>query len=182
MIGTLIAFMSYISMLSMPFNNMGQVIIDFVQSGASIKRVNEIIESVSEITEKKNAVFRQIKGDVEFRDVSFGYTNDSMAVKNINFKASAGKTIAIIGTTGSGKTSLINLIPRYYDADKGEIFIDNINIKNYNVSNLRSQIGFCSQEVFLFNISIADNIKFGKPNASFQEVIDAAKSANIHDL
>jgi ATP-binding cassette subfamily B protein/subfamily B ATP-binding cassette protein MsbA len=182
MMGTLIAFMSYISMLSMPFNNMGQVIIDFVQSGASIKRVNEIIESVSEITEKKNAFSRRIKGDVEFREVSFGYAKDSMAVKKINFKASAGQTIAIIGTTGSGKTSLINLIPRYYDADKGEILIDNMNIKNYNISNLRSQIGFCSQEVFLFNISIADNIRFGKPNASFQEVIDAAKSANIHDF
>ncbi len=182
MMGTLIAFMSYISMLSMPFNNMGQVIIDFVQSGASIKRVNEIIESVSEIAEKKNAFSRRIKGDVEFKEVSFGYTKDSMAVKKINFKASAGQTIAIIGTTGSGKTSLINLIPRYYDADKGEILIDNMNIKNYNISNLRSQIGFCSQEVFLFNISIADNIRFGKPNASFQEVIDAAKSANIHDF
>ncbi|MFA5333319.1 MAG: ABC transporter ATP-binding protein [Candidatus Nanoarchaeia archaeon] len=181
-IGTLLAFIAYMAMLAMPLNNLSQFIIDFVQSGASLKRVNEIIQTAADIKDSSNAKSHAIKGDVEFKNVNFGYMKESLVLKNINFKALAGQTIAVIGTTGSGKTSLINLVPRYYDATKGAILIDNINVKNYNISNLRSQIGFCSQEVFLFNISIADNIRFGKPDASLDEVIGAAKHANIHDF
>lgn len=181
-IGTLLAFIAYIAMLGMPLNNLSQFIIDFVQSGASLRRVNEIIQTASDIKNIDNAKIHEIKGDVEFKNVSFGYMKDSCALKNINFKTKAGQSIAIIGTTGSGKTSLINLIPRYYDASKGSVMIDDINVKKYNISNLRSQIGFSSQEVFLFNISIADNIRFGKPSASMNEVINASKHANIHDF
>jgi ABC-type multidrug transport system fused ATPase/permease subunit len=181
-IGTLLAFISYMSMLAMPLNNLSHFIIDFVQSGASIKRVNEIINTIGEVPKKKGAKVREIKGKVEFKNVDFGYLKDSLVLKDINFKAEPGQIIAIIGTTGSGKTSLINLIPRYYDVVRGSILIDDLNIKNYEINSLRSQIGFCSQEVFLFNISIADNIRFGRPNASLEEVINSAKHANIHDF
>ncbi|VVB74734.1 putative ABC transporter ATP-binding protein [Candidatus Tiddalikarchaeum anstoanum] len=181
-IGTLLAFVSYMSMLGMSLGNFGHVVIDFVQAGASLKRVNEIIETTTEIVEKPNPVSKFIEGDVEFKNVSFGYVSNSLVLKNLNFKIKKGERVAIVGTTGSGKTSLINLIPRYYDVDKGAVYIDNVNVKDYKISNLRSQIGFCSQEVFLFNISIADNIRFGRPNATMEEVIDAGKHANIHDF
>lgn len=181
-IGILISFISYMTMLIIPFKRLGNIIINFVQAEASLKRIDEILETKTEIKEKKNAIKRIIKGDIEFKNVYFSYLKDSIILNNINFKIKKGQKIVIVGTTGSGKSTLIKLIPRYYEINKGKILIDNINIKNYNIKNLRNQIGVCSQEIFLFKISIADNIRFGRNNASMDEVITAAKHANIHDF
>jgi ABC-type multidrug transport system fused ATPase/permease subunit len=142
-----------------------------------------VIDSVPDIKEVANPVSAAgIKGDVGFHDVSFGYTPSNLVLKNLDFAVPAGKKIAIIGTTGSGKSTIINLLPRFYDVSSGEIKIDGVNIKDYTLNELRKQIGVVSQDVFLFNKSILDNIRFGNDGATLEQAIDAAKIANIHDF
>ncbi|MCK5611192.1 ATP-binding cassette domain-containing protein, partial [Candidatus Pacearchaeota archaeon] len=121
---------------------------------------------------------------VEFRGVNFGYTSN-LVLKDINFEVPAGSKIAILGTTGSGKSTLMSLLPRFYDATGGEVLIDGINIRDFKldgVDSIRSQIGTCSQNIFLFNTSIAENIRFGRDDATMDEIVQAAKNANIHDF
>ncbi len=181
-IGTLIAFLAYINMLRGPLQMLNGVAVQFVQADAAMSRVREVFESMPEIVEKENAISAEnITGNIEFRNVNFGYTK-SLVLKELNFKIDAGQKIAMLGTTGSGKSTLISLIPRYYDITDGEILIENVNIQDYNLNELRDQVGFCSQDIFLFNKSITDNIRYGRPEATPEEVVRAAKSANIHDF
>ena len=119
---------------------------------------------------------------MEFQGVSFGYVKDLNILSDISFRAEAGEKIAILGATGSGKTSLIYLIPRFYDARTGSIKIDGVDIKNYKVDSLQRQVGIVLQDVFLFSGTIKSNIAFGKPDATDEEIVNAAKLARIHDF
>ncbi|MHA1511904.1 MAG: ABC transporter ATP-binding protein, partial [Promethearchaeota archaeon] len=178
-IGTLIAFIGYVTMLMMPLHMLNGVIINFVAADAAMIRVKDVLDSMPEVFEKTDAFSaKNIKGKVEFKNVDFGYTS-SLVLKDITFKAEAGSKMAILGTTGSGKSTLISLLPRFYDVTSGSLLIDDIDVKNYKLEgpdSIRSQIGVCSQDIFLFNTTIADNIRFGKEETTLEEVIEAAKS------
>jgi len=184
-IGTLVAFLGYVTMLMMPLHMLNGVIINFVAADAAMIRVKDVLDSMPEVVEKPNALSaKNIKGKVEFKNVDFGYTS-TLVLKDITFTAKAGSKMAILGTTGSGKSTLISLLPRFYDVTNGSLLIDGTDVKDYILDgeeSIRSQIGVCSQNIFLFNTTIAENIKFGKEETTRKEVIEAAKSANIHEF
>ena len=180
---TLVTFQSYIGLTTFPLVVIGQLMIMYVQADAALRRVREVIESAPEIKEKRNPISaKSLKGYIEFNDVSFGYTPSNRVLKNLTFKVPSGRKVAIIGTTGSGKSTIINLIPRFYDVSEGAIKIDEIDVRDYNISELRGNIAIVSQDTFLFNKTIKENITYGKENATMEDIIEAAKSANIHDF
>jgi ATP-binding cassette subfamily B protein len=182
-IGILTTLQSFAAQTIFPLIIMGQILTMYVQSDAALIRIREVIDSVPDIKEISNPLpAAGIKGEVAFRDVSFGYTPSNLVLKNLDFHVPAGKKIAIIGTTGSGKSTIINLLPRFYDVTSGEISIDEVNIKDYKLNELRKQIGVVSQDVYLFNKSILDNIRYGNDEATREQVIEAAKIADIHDF
>lgn len=178
----LIAFIFFLTILYNPLYFFIMILSQFVQADASLTRVNEVLELTPEIKEDKNPISTSnISGDIVFKNVDFGYTS-TMVLKNLNFSAKSGEKIALLGTTGSGKSTLISLLPRFYDPVSGEITIDGINIRKYKLKELRTQIGLVSQNIFLFNSTIGENIAFGKEDASFDEIKLAAESANISDF
>ncbi len=180
---TLVTFQSYIGLTTFPLVVIGQIMIMYVQADAALRRVREVIESAPEIKERPNPISaKSLKGYIEFNDVSFGYTPSNRVLINLTFKVPSGQKVAIIGTTGSGKSTIINLIPRFYDVSEGAIKIDDVDVRDYNISELRGNIAIVSQDTFLFNKTIKENITYGKENATMKEVIEAAKSANIHDF
>ena len=180
---TLITFQSYIGLTTFPLIVLGQIMIMYVQADAALRRVREVIESAPEIIERSNPISaKNLKGDIEFNNVSFGYTPSNRVLKNLTFKVPSGRKVAIIGTTGSGKSTIINLIPRFYDVSEGSIKVDKVDVRDYNISELRGNIAIVSQDTFLFNKTIKENITYGKENATMEEIIEAARSANIHDF
>jgi ATP-binding cassette subfamily B protein len=149
---------------------------------AGARRVFEVLDSVPEIKDKPNAVeLPPIIGHVKFDNVHFSYGQEPV-LKGVTFEAKPGETIALLGTTGSGKSSVINLIPRFYDTTNGKLTIDDLDIKNVKVESLRKNIGIVHQETFLFSTTVKENIAYGKPNATMEEIEDAAKVAEIHDF
>jgi len=167
-------------MLTWPVAVVGWVTSIVQQAEASQKRINEFLEHEPEIR-NNNERPTKIKGAIEFKDVTFTYDDTNItAIKNVNFKIEQGKTLAILGNTGSGKSSIINLIARLYDTDFGEISIDGTNVEQLNLDNLRQSIGFVPQEAFLFSDTIKNNIKFGDEKASDSKIEQAAKDAYIH--
>ncbi|HKJ06627.1 MAG TPA: ABC transporter ATP-binding protein [Flavobacteriaceae bacterium] len=179
-LGVIAEFIIYVNMLTWPVAVVGWVTNLVQQAAASQTRINEFLEHTPEI---KNNVSKasEIKGEITFKNVSFTYDDTNItALKNINFTLEEGKTLAILGNTGSGKSTIISLIARLYDVDEGEILIDNTNIKNINLDNLRQSIGFVPQEAFLFSDTIKNNIKFGERDASDEKIEEAAKNAYIH--
>jgi ABC-type multidrug transport system fused ATPase/permease subunit len=182
-LSTLITFQSYIGLTTFPLVILGQIMIMYVQADAALRRVREVIESAPEIVEKPNPVSaKNLQGMIEFENVSFGYTPSNRVLKNLTFKVFSGRKVAIIGTTGSGKSTIINLIPRFYDVSDGSIKIDGVDVRDYSVSDLRRKIAVVSQDTFLFNKTIKENITYGKEDATMEEVIEATRSANIHDF
>lgn len=144
----------------------------------------EILEAEEDIEEAPGAISKErLEGHVTFKHVSLTYTqDDDAALKDITFDAPPGKIIGLIGSTGSGKTTITQLITRFYEPDEGEILIDGVNVKDYSLKTLRKNIGFVLQEPFLFSTTIKENIRYGNPEASMEEVIDAAKRAQAHDF
>jgi len=182
-IGDLILFTRYMRRLTNPLKNLSQLIGQWVNASAGFERVTDMIDAPVDIEEQPDA--RDIKievGNVEFKDVEFGYTKNLPVLRNINMSVQPGEKIAILGATGSGKTSLIYLIPRFYDTTRGSITIDGNDLREFKLSSLRKQIGLVLQDVFLFSGTMRDNIAFGKPDASLEEVMTAAKLAQIHDF
>ena len=179
-IGTIIEFMLYVNILTWPVAVVGWVTSMIQQAEASQARINEFLQQVPEIT-NSNSLSTELKGNVTFKDVTFTYDDTNItALKNINFSIESGETIAIIGKTGSGKSTIIELISRLYDTKTGTILLDDKPIKEANLYDVRSQIGFVPQDPFLFSESIEDNIKFGKEDATEEEIIAAAKNADVH--
>jgi len=179
-LGTIAEFIIYVNMLTWPVAVVGWVTSMIQQAEASQKRINEFLKYEPEIS-NKNENPSIIKGNIEFKNVTFTYDDTNItALKNVNFKLEKGKTLAILGNTGSGKSTVINLIARLYDVDEGEVLIDNKPIESLNLNNLRQGIGFVPQEAFLFSDTIKNNIKFGKKDALDTTIEQAAKDAYIH--
>ncbi|MCC5802597.1 ABC transporter ATP-binding protein [Rossellomorea vietnamensis] len=182
--GELVAFYSLVWYIIWPIMNLGFTINLFSQSKASGERLLEILEVDEKIKDHSGVIHvDRLKGEVEFKDVSLNYTvHDEAALEDISFKAEPGKVIGLIGGTGSGKTSITQLITRFYEPDKGEILIDGREVKEYSLKSLRQNIGFVLQESFLFSSTIKANISYGRPEASMEEIIEAAKRAEAHDF
>ena len=179
-IGTIAEFIIYVNMLTWPVATVGWVTSLVQQAEASQERINEFLKTEPDI---KNFADRQtaIKGDIEFKNVSFVYPDTNIeALKGISFKIDSGKTLAILGKTGSGKSTILDLIGRLYDVDNGNIIIDGKLIKELHLNSLRESIGYVPQDAFLFSDTIKNNIKFGKEDATDEEVIEAAKNARVH--
>jgi ATP-binding cassette subfamily B multidrug efflux pump len=182
-IGGLTLFARYMMRLSFPLRDLSMLSGVWINASAGLERIYEIMDVPNDVEDKANAKKLTVKrGEVEFKDVTFGYVNDRPVLRNISFKANPGEKIAILGATGSGKTSLIYLIPRFYDVDSGGVYIDGVDVRNFKISSLRSQIGLVLQDVFVFSGTIKDNIAFGKPDASMKKIVSAAKLARIHDF
>ncbi|WP_426429812.1 ABC transporter ATP-binding protein [Winogradskyella sp. HB-48] len=179
-IGTIAEFIIYVNMLTWPVATVGWVTSLVQQAEASQERINEFLKTEPEI---KNKVTKPtpIKGDIEFKNVSFVYPDTNIeALKDVSFKLRSGETLAILGKTGSGKSTILDLIGRLYDIDNGSILVDNKKISELNLYNLRESIGYVPQDAFLFSDTIKNNIKFGKENATDEEVIEVAKDAKVH--
>ncbi|POY36116.1 ABC transporter [Solitalea longa] len=179
--GNIAEFIVYINQLTFPMMSLGWVTSLIQRAAASQKRINEFLNTKPEITSStENA--SEIKGDLEFRNVSFTYPDTGIqALKNVSFNAKAGEFIAFIGRTGSGKSTIANLIARMYDVNSGEILIDNKNIKAYDLNNLRENMGFVPQEVFLFSDTITNNIAFGLNKVDKEQVYEAARKAAVYN-
>lgn len=184
-IGEIIAFINYILSTMFPLLMLAMMAGQISSSTVSAERVMEIIDASAQVQDKPDAqTLKDIKGRVVFKNVDFSYNTDSSkpVLQNINLVAEPGQTVAILGETGSGKTSLINLIPRFYDVTKGKVTIDDIDVRDITQNSLRSQIGISLQEIILFSGTIRNNIKYGNPEATQEAVINAAKAAQAHEF
>ncbi|WP_370392008.1 ABC transporter ATP-binding protein [uncultured Winogradskyella sp.] len=179
-IGTIAEFIIYVNMLTWPVATVGWVTSLVQQAEASQKRINQFLETEPEI-KNKTPEPTPIKGAIEFKNVSFTYPDTNIeALHNISFSLPAGDTLAILGKTGSGKSTILDLIGRLYDVDNGIILVDNTPIEELNLNSLRESIGYVPQDAFLFSDTIKNNIKFGKEDATDEEVVQAAKNARVH--
>ncbi|MCD6513649.1 MAG: ABC transporter ATP-binding protein [Candidatus Odinarchaeota archaeon] len=181
-LGTLIAFYGYVIQLVMPARFLGFLVSFYSQAMAAGERILEILNEKPAVVEKPDAIeLPPIKGNIKFENVSFKY-GDKWILKNVSFEIPAGKTVVILGTTGAGKSTILKLIPRFYDVTEGRILIDGYDIRDVKLESLRKQIGIVPQDIFLFSGTIRENIAYGKPDATEEEIIRAAKLANIHDF
>lgn len=180
-LGTIAQFILYINMLTWPVASLGWISSMVQEAEASQKRINEFLKTEPEI-KNTNPQHTHIEGEIEFKNVTFTYQDtDITALKNVSFKVGKGETLAILGRTGSGKSTILSLISRLYDVEHGKITIDGTNIKELNLYDLRNSIGFVPQDAFLFSDTIKNNIKFGNEHATDEEVIAAAKKAVVHN-
>jgi len=179
--GTIAEFILYITQLTMPVTSLGWVTSLVQRAAASQKRINEFLKTKPDLVSITDEIY-PIRGEVEFKNVSFTYPETGIkALETITFKISPGQVLAILGKTGSGKTTLANLLVRMFDIKEGEILLDGKNIKEYNLQNLRSSIGFVPQDVFLFSDTIENNMAFGLDTLNTKKVEEAAKSALVYD-
>ena len=182
-IGALVAFNAYLAMLVMPMRFLGFFVSGYQLSMAAGDRVFGIMDAEPEIKEKPNAItLPKLQGHVRFEKVSFSYEKGKQILRNINLEAKLGETVALLGATGSGKSTIIRLIPRFYDVTSGKITVDSYDVRDVKLRSLREQIGIVSQETFLFTLSIKENIAYGKPEATMEEIIEAAKTARAHEF
>jgi ATP-binding cassette subfamily B multidrug efflux pump len=183
MIGTILLFARYMMRLTMPITQASQLPGQLTNAAAGLERVYGVIDSPGDVEERPDSKEITItEGKVEFRDVTFGYARGKPVLRNISFTANPGEKIAILGATGSGKSSLLYLIPRFYDVDSGSILIDGVDVRSFKLPFLRRQMGLVLQDVFLFSGTIRSNIAFGRPDASMDEIKAAAKMARIDDF
>lgn len=182
--GELVAFFSLVWYIIGPLMNLGFIINTFSQSKASGERLLEILDENEDIKDVEEAIsVKRLQGHVQFKEVFHSYNDDeSNVLKNVSFDAPVGKVIGLIGATGAGKTTITQLISRFYEADRGEILIDGKNINEYSIQSIRKNIGVVLQESFLFSCSIRDNISYGLPDATLEQIIDAAKRADAHEF
>ncbi|OLS02526.1 ABC transporter ATP-binding protein [Tissierella creatinophila] len=183
-LGSFIAFNSYLALLNWPTRALGQVINVLQRGAASMDRLNTIFDEKPDIVEKKEAiVLDKFKGEIEFKDVNFKYLNSNYnALNSISFKVNKGDTLAIIGKSGSGKTTILSLLLRLYDIESGSILIDNINIKDISLASLRKNIGYVPQDNFLFSQTLEDNIAFSfDDEIPIEKVYEAAKASEVYD-
>ena len=180
-IGTIAEFLMFVNILTWPVATVGWVTSLIQQAEASQERINEFLKTEPDI-KNTAADLTPIKGDIEFKNVSFVYPDTNIeALKDVSFTLKSGQTLAILGKTGSGKSTILDLIGRLYDIDNGSILIDDTIISDLNLFSLRESIGYVPQDAFLFSDSIQNNIKFGKEDATDNEVIEAAKNARVHN-
>jgi ATP-binding cassette subfamily B protein len=182
-VGTLFALISYVLMLNGPAQRLGFLVNLTATAGASASRVFEIIDTPDEVADQSGArKLTETRGAVTFQDVSFAYQAGRPVLSRINFQAAPGQSIALIGPTGSGKSTVTKLIPRFYDPTEGQVLVDNTDIRCFTVASLRHHIGIVLQDPFLFSTTIGENIAYGRPNAETADIIAAAKAAHAHDF
>ncbi|HPH97722.1 MAG TPA: ABC transporter ATP-binding protein [Anaerolineaceae bacterium] len=182
-LGELVAFTTYVAQLVSPVRFLGMVLPAITMAAASAERVFEILDTIPAVEEKPGAPDLTLqRGEVCFENVSFAYGRQTGVLKDINFTAQPRQVIALLGPTGSGKTSVVNLIPRFYDPTAGRITIDGTDIREVSLNSLRGQIGMVLQETTLFAATIRENLTFGRPDATEEEMLQAAKDAQAHDF
>lgn len=182
-VGTLVAFTAYIGMFWNPIMNLSNFYNQLITNLAGAERIFEILDIEPDIKDEAEAeAMPEIKGKLSFNHVTFGYDEKVQVLKDVSFKIKAGETIALVGPTGAGKTTIVNLISRFYDINEGVITIDDINIQSVSIESLRSQMGIMTQDTFLFSGSIKENIRYGKLDATDEEIIAAAKAVSAHEF
>lgn len=182
-IGPLTSFLLYIRRFNQPMNQIAQITNILQAAAAATERVTEFLEEEEMEDESHKSLYfdpKTVKGNVEFKNVNFGYKPGQTVIQNFNCKVKAGQTVAIVGPTGAGKTTLINLLMRFYETTSGDIFIDGINTKDLTRENVRALFGMVLQDTWLFEGTIKENLKFGRPDATDEEVIEAAKATHVH--
>ncbi|MDA1301349.1 MAG: ABC transporter ATP-binding protein [Proteobacteria bacterium] len=176
------AMIAYVGMLYAPISQLINVVGQIIPARVGLQRVYEILDLEQDVVDKPDALHRKIKGDVKFEQVCFAYPMDKQVLSDISFTASTGQVIALVGPSGAGKTTVANLIARFYEPTAGHILIDDIDITDYAVHSLRNQMSLVLQETYLFRGTVRENLLYGKPNASEDEVINAAMLANAHEF
>lgn len=181
-LGTLVAFLMFLNLVSQPFQMIGQISSTFQSVLASSERVFALLDSPEEKPDSPNAISdgKRIEGNIEFSHVSFSYRENEPLIKDMNLKVRQGETVAIVGPTGAGKTTLVNLIMRFYEVKGGNIVLDGIDIRDYKRNVLRGAVGMVLQDTWLFHGSILENIRYGNSDATDEDVINAAKAAHVH--
>jgi len=182
-IGGIVMFVTLVSRLYGPINTFLNIHVDIVNSMAIFERIFQYMDLKSEIVEKPDSVsVDNVAGSIRFEHVYFSYNEKSTTLTDVDFEVKPGQKATFVGPSGSGKTTITYLVPRLYDATKGSVLIDGINIRDMTLKSLRSQIGMVTQDTFLFNTTIHENLMFAKPEASEDEIKDACKMANINDF
>jgi len=182
-LGTVLAFYFYMSRLMGPVRMLGFMTSMFVRAQAAADRVFEIVDAEIDVHDKEDALeFMTVEGHLVFEDVWFSYDGKNMVLKDIDLEVMPGQTVAILGATGSGKSSIINLIPRFYDVSKGNIKLDDLDIRDITIKNLRSHIGIVRQDPYIFSTTLRENIAYGVESANTKGVEEAAKQAKIHEF
>jgi ATP-binding cassette subfamily B protein len=181
--GDLFAYIIYMGIIIQPVKRLANFVEQFQRGMAGFRRFSEVMAIAPDIIDKENAEeLRDVKGTVEFQDVAFSYGDREAVLKNINLMVDEGQTIAIVGPSGVGKTTMCNLIPRFYELSSGGIYIDGKNIQEVTMESLRGNIGIVQQDVFLFSGSVYENILYGNLEATKEEVIEATKKANAYEF
>lgn len=185
-VGELISFVNYLAQVLMALMFLSMIVMSFARASASSERILEVLDTNPSLTNTKEGLkdtHKIERGEVEFRDVSFRYSGgDTDVLKGISFQVAPGETIAVVGATGSAKSSLVQLIPRLYDATSGEIWIDGVPVKDYLLDELHSRIGMVLQKNELFTGTIAENLRWGKEDATMEEIVESCKAAQAHDF
>ena len=182
-VGLLVAFTTYIAMFWNPIMNLSNLYNNLITSLAGAERIFEILDILPDISDESEATdMAPIKGDVRFNKVTFSYDGKVEVLKDLSFHIKEGETIALVGPTGAGKSTIVNLVSRFYDINEGIIMIDGTNITSVSIESLRSQMGIMTQDTFLFSGTIKDNIRYGKLDASDTEIIEAAKAVHAHEF
>jgi len=182
-LGELVAAQAYMGMLTGPIRQVGFMLVRVRQAMAASERICEVLDEPRDVKDRDDAVdIGPIQGEIRFENVSFAYREGAEVLHNCNLTIAPRETVALMGATGSGKTSIINLIPRFYDVTEGRVLIDGHDVRDVTLRSLRSQIGIIFQESFLFGGTIAENIAYGRPDAPMEEIIAAAQAAQAHDF
>jgi ATP-binding cassette subfamily B protein len=182
-IGVIVTFTEYARQFTRPLNDLANQFNTFLSAVAGAERVFEVMEEDEETKDEENAIqFDHVRGEIQFANVSFSYEQENQTIKGVNFHVSPGQTLALVGPTGAGKTTIINLLSRFYEPDHGVIYVDGYDLKRIKRSSLRQHMGFVLQDSFLFHGTIRENIRYGRLDASDEEVEEAARLANAHSF
>jgi ATP-binding cassette subfamily B multidrug efflux pump len=182
-LGELVASQGYLMMLTGPMRMIGWMVVMAQQASAAAQRIYEVFDSRADVADAPDAIeLPPLRGEVRFKDISFAYEEGSDVLRDIDLVAEPGETVALLGATGSGKTSIVNLVPRFYDVTAGQVTVDGYDVRDVRLQSLRKQIGTVFQEAFLFSGTIAENIAYGREGAPMEEIVRAAKLAQAHDF
>ena len=182
-IGALTVFLAYLTKFFKPVQDLAKMTNAIAQTSVALERIQAILDADNAIPDRPNArVLVKARGDIAAENVAFGYDPKNPILRGVNFRIAPGQMVGIVGTTGGGKSTVVGLIPRFYDPDSGRVMIDGVDLKDYTKASLRGQIGFVLQETVLFRGTIRENIAYGRPDATEDQIIEAAKLANAHDF